>query len=146
MSYALSIQPQTRTRAGSQPEDRIVNQAVHRVEVQAERSVEHRVGDDSRRITDAIAHGDSSAFGLFYDAWFTFAFDEANRYTQRDEATCLDIVQDAMLKAARSMQPLESPSWATIGPTSNPQKNRIQSTRCMYRPAIRTPLPRSAWW
>ena len=30
------------------------------------------------------------------------------RYKLRDEVTCLDIVQDAMLKAARSMQPLES--------------------------------------
>jgi len=108
VSYALSIQPQTHTRAGSQPEDRIVNQAVHRVEVRAERSVESQVGDDSLRITGAIAHGDSSAFGLFYDAWFPFAFNEARRYTQRDEATCLDIVQDAMLKAARSMRPLQS--------------------------------------
>jgi len=76
--------------------------------MRAQRRVERAAEDDSRRITGAIAHGDSLAFGLFYDAWFTFAFDEAKRYTQRDEATCLDIVQDAMLKAARSMRPLES--------------------------------------
>ena len=78
------------------------------LKAQAERGVEHWVEDDSRRITAAIAHGDSSAFGLFYDQWFSFAFEEARRYTQRDEATCLDIVQDAMLKAARSMRPLDS--------------------------------------
>lgn len=78
------------------------------VRAQAERGVEHWVGDVSRPITTAIAHGDSSAFGLFYDQWFSFAFEEAGRYTQRDEATCLDIVQNAMLKAARSMRPLDS--------------------------------------
>lgn len=99
MSYALTIQPQTQVRAGHPPE--------HPVDPVAQ-PVEQSTGDESRRVTAAIAHGDSSAFGLFYDAWFPFAFDEARRYTQRDEATCLDIVQDAMLKAARSMRPLES--------------------------------------
>jgi RNA polymerase sigma factor (sigma-70 family) len=67
-----------------------------------------RLADDTSRITAAMARGDSAAFGLFYDRWFDHAYGEAQRFTQRDEATCLDIVQETMLKAARSMRMMDS--------------------------------------
>lgn len=59
------------------------------------------------RLTTAIASGDSEAFGRFYQDWFDFAYAQARRATRRDEATCLDIVQDAMMKVIRSIRPFE---------------------------------------
>lgn len=117
MSQALTIQPPKPTRATNPLKHSAPPPAIRPATQQAGQSINQSAEDQSQRITAAIARGDSSAFGLFYDTWFTFAFAEAQRYTQRDEATCLDIVQDAMLKAARSMKPLDTKSdverWLT---------------------------------
>ncbi|MGE3108154.1 MAG: RNA polymerase sigma factor [Phycisphaerales bacterium] len=53
----------------------------------------------------AIAAGDTSAFAEFYETWFDRALDLARHLTRRDDHFCLDIVQDAMLRAARSLSP-----------------------------------------
>lgn len=58
-------------------------------------------------LTAAIASGDTEAFGRFYETWFDFMYAQARRATGRDEAICLDIVQDSMMKVIRSMRPFD---------------------------------------
>ncbi len=61
-----------------------------------------------RQLTRAIARGDERAFARFYSDWFEPAYAMARDLTRRDESFCLDVVQDAMLRAARSMKPIDS--------------------------------------
>ncbi len=51
---------------------------------------------------------DDEGNGAFYHAWFDRAYSLARALTRRDESYCLDVVQDAMLRAARSLPPLGS--------------------------------------
>jgi len=55
--------------------------------------------------TGAIARGDTKAFRAFYEAWFDRLLAMAQSFTRRDESSCLDVVQDALLKIARSIHP-----------------------------------------
>ncbi len=64
--------------------------------------------DDSLAIMRGMVRGDPDCFQVFYDAHFELMFREAQRLLGRDENTCLDIVQDASLKAMRSIRPLET--------------------------------------
>lgn len=57
------------------------------------------------RLIEGIARGDSAALTVFYDQWFDRAYDMARGLTRRDEAFCLDVVQDAMLKVIRKLRP-----------------------------------------
>lgn len=61
-----------------------------------------------RELTGAIASGDTEAFGRFYRDWFNRAFRYARLATGRDEAFCLDVVQDAMLRVIRSMRAMNT--------------------------------------
>lgn len=61
-------------------------------------------------ITRSMADGDSRALATFYEFAFDIMYHEAVRISGRCEQTCLDIVQEAMLKAIRSMKTLESPA------------------------------------
>lgn len=63
-------------------------------------------GDDTEALTRAIARGDTRAFGVLYERWFDRLLAAARLLTGRDEAFCLDVVQDAMLKAARRIPTL----------------------------------------
>lgn len=56
------------------------------------------------RLTSAIARGDGEAFASFYESWFERAYGLARSFTRRDESFCLDIVQDSMLRAIRSLR------------------------------------------
>lgn len=64
--------------------------------------------ESTRELTSAIASGDSEAFARFYRGWFDRAYGYAKRATGRDEAFCLDVVQDAMMRVIRSMRAMES--------------------------------------
>ena len=57
-------------------------------------------------LTRRIACGDADAFSQFFEAFYAEAMRTASRTTGRDESVCLDIVQDAMLKAMRCMKPI----------------------------------------
>jgi RNA polymerase sigma factor (sigma-70 family) len=59
-------------------------------------------------LTARIARGDSDALGSFYESWFDRSFALARGLTRRDESFCLDVVQDAMLRVARSMKRIET--------------------------------------
>lgn len=58
-------------------------------------------------MTRAIARGDPEAFARFYEVWFDRAYKLVRGATRRDEAFCLDVVQDAMLRVVRSLRPIE---------------------------------------
>jgi RNA polymerase sigma factor (sigma-70 family) len=62
----------------------------------------------AKRLSAGIARGDAAALDEFYRSWFDWAYAMAARLTRRDEAFCLDVVQDAVLRAARSMKRMES--------------------------------------
>ncbi|VAX37779.1 hypothetical protein MNBD_PLANCTO03-2136 [hydrothermal vent metagenome] len=62
--------------------------------------------DETEALTRATARGDTRAFGVLYARWFDHAYATARRLTGRDEAFCLDVVQEAMLKAARRIPTL----------------------------------------
>lgn len=55
------------------------------------------------RLSRGVARHDPKIAGEFYDAWLDWCIDRVRRLTQRDETFCMDVVQEAMLKAIRSM-------------------------------------------
>lgn len=59
-------------------------------------------------ITCGMARGDADCFQTYYDAHFDLMFREARRLLGRDENTCLDIVQDSLLKSMRAIRPIQS--------------------------------------
>jgi RNA polymerase sigma-70 factor (ECF subfamily) len=65
------------------------------------------VEQSARDLTARIASGDDEAFTCFYRSWFDRMYAEARRLTGRDEAFCLDVVQDAMLRVIRKLKPLD---------------------------------------
>ncbi|MBL8755742.1 MAG: hypothetical protein JNK15_20770, partial [Planctomycetes bacterium] len=65
-----------------------------------------QVGDDDVATVRAIAAGCEAAFARFYTAWFPASLVLAKAVSRRDEAFCLDVVQDVMLKVARRMPAL----------------------------------------
>jgi RNA polymerase sigma factor (sigma-70 family) len=58
------------------------------------------------KLSARIARGDREALGEFYEQWFDRMYAMARRLTGKDEAFCLDVVQEAMLRVARSMKPM----------------------------------------
>jgi len=68
---------------------------------------------ESFGLTAGIARGDEAAFAAFYELWFERAVGMVRAMTRRDEAFCLDVVQDCMLKVARRMRPLRSEAAVT---------------------------------
>ena len=53
-----------------------------------------------------VARGDAASLDGLYRAWFDRAFATARRFTGRDEAFCLDVVQETMLRAIKGLKPL----------------------------------------
>ena len=57
-------------------------------------------------VSQRMQAGDAAALAIFYQELFDLMFHEVQRVAGRDEATSLDIVQEAMLKAIRCIKPL----------------------------------------
>lgn len=53
--------------------------------------------------TRGIREGNAEAVRIYYDQFFEPMFRAARAFTGRDESTCLDLVQEAMLRAIRRM-------------------------------------------
>lgn len=68
----------------------------------------HDADEAARLLTRGVAHGRSESVAAFYEQWFDFALCLARRASGRDESVALDLVQDVMIKAARSMPELDS--------------------------------------
>ncbi|MBX3363511.1 MAG: sigma-70 family RNA polymerase sigma factor [Phycisphaeraceae bacterium] len=63
---------------------------------------------EARAMSAAIIRGDEGAFEAFYRRWFDRSVLIVARLTRRDEAFSLDVVQDAMLRAAQRMPAVSS--------------------------------------
>ena len=61
-------------------------------------------------LTSAMASGDEHAVAEFYRCYFDLLLNEARRVTKRDEAFCLDVVQEAVMKVVRCVRRVESGS------------------------------------
>ena len=61
---------------------------------------------DSVALAKAIAAGSEAAFAAFYAAWFPATLALARASSRRDEAFCLDVVQDVMLRVAKKLPAL----------------------------------------
>lgn len=59
-------------------------------------------------LTHAIALGSPEALTQFYHEWFDWMFAATRAFTKRDEAFCLDVVQDSMLRVIKSIRRMES--------------------------------------
>ena len=68
-------------------------------------TAQHQTADWSA-VTKGIAAGDSESLRVYYEHYFDVMLRQARKITQGDEATCLDIVQDAMLKVIRCLRPM----------------------------------------
>lgn len=66
------------------------------------------MADDIRSLTAALAAGDAGAIAAFYRAEFEWLYLLARKATGRDEAFCLDVVQEAMLKIVRCIKPIDT--------------------------------------
>jgi RNA polymerase sigma factor (sigma-70 family) len=55
-----------------------------------------------------MAAGDEQAIEDFYRRYFDWLYQKARRATGRDEAFCLDVVQEAVLRIVRCVRPIES--------------------------------------
>ena len=64
-------------------------------------------------VSEQISKGDTEAFAIYYERFFGVMFSEAKRLTNMDESSCLDIVQDAMLKVVRSIKRIENEKMLT---------------------------------
>ena len=60
-----------------------------------------------RRLTSEIASGSPEAFARLYKARFGHVYAVARRTTRFDEESCLDIVQDAMMRVIRHIRPFD---------------------------------------
>ncbi len=65
---------------------------------------------DVARLTTAARAGDPDAFAAIYTARFDYTLALARRFSGLDESSCLDIVQNAMIRAIRRMKPLPDPA------------------------------------
>jgi RNA polymerase sigma factor (sigma-70 family) len=74
---------------------------------------------DTLALTTAMAAGDAAAVAAFYRSHFPLMYAAARRATGGgDEATCLDAVQDAMLRIVSAVRPIDSPgqlrAWTVL--------------------------------
>lgn len=58
---------------------------------------------DVERVTAAVGRGDVGAFEVLYRGWFERVYGMARGVTRRDEAFCLDVTQEVMLRAAKGL-------------------------------------------
>lgn len=64
--------------------------------------------EDVARLTRQVRNGDADALTRLYESWFDTMYAWARNGTRRDEAFCLDVVQDAFVRTIRQLPVLES--------------------------------------
>jgi RNA polymerase sigma factor (sigma-70 family) len=67
-----------------------------------------RGGLDVVWATRGTGRGEQAAFEALYRAWFERVFAFARGLTRRDESFCLDVTQDVMVRAAKSIPELQT--------------------------------------
>jgi RNA polymerase sigma factor (sigma-70 family) len=63
-----------------------------------------------QHLTASISAGDADAVDAFYRQYFDWMYNQTQRMTRRDEAFCLDVVQQAVLQAIRNVRKIDSAS------------------------------------
>jgi RNA polymerase sigma-70 factor (ECF subfamily) len=91
----------------------------------------------TRQLTARIVRGDPEAFTALYEAWFDRCFALARSFTRRDEAFCLDVVQDVMLRVVKSLKPLDSEAALAAWLCRAVQSTAIDRLRAHARSARR---------
>lgn len=77
-------------------------------------------GDESdiAALTAGVAGGDEAAVERFHHGYFTMLYATARSASGRDEAFCLDVVQEAMLRIIRCIRPVTTAAqlqaWLTL--------------------------------
>ena len=73
---------------------------------------------ETKQLTALMAAGNNHAIEVFYRRYFGLLLAEARRVTSRDEAFCLDVLQDAVLRIVRCVRAVsgeaELVSWLRI--------------------------------
>src|SRR5690242_20301376 len=64
--------------------------------------------DTVTELTAGMAAGNSRAVEVFYRRYFDIMYAYARQMTRRDESTCLDVVQEAVLRVVRTVRRVES--------------------------------------
>ncbi len=95
---------------------------------------------DIAGITRDISRGDHAAFDAFYSHWFPLAFAVARACTRADESTCLDIVQDTMLRVIKSIPVLHTTADVDRWLAHVTRRVAIDHLRRAARAAARSPL------
>lgn len=67
----------------------------------------HEADEAARLLTRGVARGDRDAVAAFYEQWFDFVYRQARRASGRDDSFAMDIVQEVMVRAARSMPAID---------------------------------------
>lgn len=102
---------------------------------------------DSAALARAIAAGDEAAFAAFYVAWFPATLALARAASRRDEAFCLDVVQDVMLAVGRKLPALRDEravrAWMTKA-VWNASVDRLRNERSRQRREQHVAAPRDA--
>ncbi len=74
--------------------------------------------ETTAELTAAMAAGEERAVEVFYRRYFDWLYRQARRVSGRDEAFCLDVVQDAVLRVMRTVRKVESENqfrgWMTL--------------------------------
>jgi RNA polymerase sigma-70 factor (ECF subfamily) len=69
--------------------------------------LDKRIAGATEQLTAALAAGDENAVETFYRQYFDWLYAQARRATGRDEAFCLDVVQDAVLRIIRTVRTVQ---------------------------------------
>lgn len=67
-----------------------------------------RADEQIASLTARMAAGDVAAVEQFYRDYFDRLYGWARQFTRRDEAFCLDVVQDATLRIVRNVRPVDA--------------------------------------
>ncbi|QOV90278.1 RNA polymerase sigma factor [Humisphaera borealis] len=67
-----------------------------------------RLEEPIDKLSAAIADGDGRAIEAFYRRYFDRLYGWARRFTRRDEAFCLDVVQESVLRIVRTIRCVEA--------------------------------------
>lgn len=90
-----------------------------------------------------MAAGDGMAIEQFYRSYFARMYIQARRATRRDEAFCLDVVQEATLRVIRSIRKVDSEpqllAWLKLVVQTTAFNHLRQEQRRRQRESSRAP-------
>ena len=96
------------------------------------------------QLTIAMAAGKEQAIESFYRDYFAWLYQKARRATGRDEAFCLDVVQESVLRILRCVRPVEGEgqfrAWLRLVVQSTAYDMLKSESRRARREAVLVPV------